>query len=177
MGQGDWLQAARLYEESLAVYRRLGNSWGMGISLGSLGEVTLAQGKWKRAATLYRECLTLMQSTGSQWYIALALVGMTGALLGQGQAERAGASHLNYPRHRQPAEVEKRKGSKSAAMSGWAASHIGKATPYWYNLCPCLDPSFQSKPVVKPHDYLGLSFSSPSNTILPSLTIVKPSVF
>lgn len=87
--EGDWTRATNLYEECLAVYRQLGNTWGIAMSLANLGEAALAQGQWDRAANFYRESLAVMQATGSQWYLALALLGLAGATVRQGKSERA----------------------------------------------------------------------------------------
>ena len=64
MNHGDFAAARTLYEESLAIYREIGNRQGVAISLGNLGDISERQ---KEYAWAEGRALSLEQA------IALAL--------------------------------------------------------------------------------------------------------
>jgi predicted ATPase/DNA-binding XRE family transcriptional regulator len=73
-GQGDLDRASGLFEESLALYRRLEDR-GVGVAavLAELGQVVRAQGDHDRAAALSREALDLARSLSNPRIAAIAL--------------------------------------------------------------------------------------------------------
>ena len=79
-----------LLEESLAVYREIGDKLGIGYLLRNMGLVPLNQGDYERASELCEESLTLSQELGDKWSMAWALeeLGIV-AILGRAQPERA----------------------------------------------------------------------------------------
>jgi non-specific serine/threonine protein kinase len=72
LGQGDLAYAAKVLEESLALYRQLGDEGEAAIVLAVLGQVTRAQGSKDRAATLSEEALSLSRKAGERLGAAIA---------------------------------------------------------------------------------------------------------
>jgi predicted ATPase/DNA-binding XRE family transcriptional regulator len=73
LGQGDLARAARLYGESLAAYRALGDDRGSAQVVVELGQVARAQENHERAAALSQEGLALSLKTGYRIGAAIAL--------------------------------------------------------------------------------------------------------
>jgi len=71
--QGNYSKATLLLEKSLTLYRELGDSWGIAISLVSLGNIIENLGDHERAAGLLEEGLKLLREEGDKWGIATAL--------------------------------------------------------------------------------------------------------
>jgi len=73
LNRGDSDRAEALCEESLAVYRQLGDKRGIGQALQRLGQ--LARTKWNFAAarSLIEEALTLYKEVSNTWYTAQAI--------------------------------------------------------------------------------------------------------
>jgi DNA-binding CsgD family transcriptional regulator/tetratricopeptide (TPR) repeat protein len=91
-GQGDHLRAAELCEESLAMYRGLGEVDGMAHSLFILGIVGEYQGDHERARALLEESLSLFREVGDKWGAAHSLRILGGMIwASQGDHERAEA--------------------------------------------------------------------------------------
>jgi predicted ATPase len=72
-GQGDLARAARMFGESLSVYRGLGDEGGTASVLVELGQVTHAQGDQDRAAVLSEQGLALSRELGNHMNAAIAL--------------------------------------------------------------------------------------------------------
>jgi DNA-binding NarL/FixJ family response regulator len=88
--QGDYAAARPLFEESLAIFRELGDRRGIANALHNLGSVSRFQGDYAGAARLFDEGLALSRELGDTWGIGVALA-MRGALaLDLGDYERAG---------------------------------------------------------------------------------------
>jgi predicted ATPase/DNA-binding CsgD family transcriptional regulator len=75
--QGDYRQAKVLCEESLALFRELGDKRGMVASLNGLGlivgQTTRARNDYAVARALYEESLTIVRELGDIWWIAETL--------------------------------------------------------------------------------------------------------
>jgi tetratricopeptide (TPR) repeat protein len=82
--QGDYARATALYEESLALFRELGNKWFVASSTCNLGLVAEEQGDAARATALSREL-------GHKWWIAFSLTGLGHVASVQGDYARATA--------------------------------------------------------------------------------------
>jgi tetratricopeptide (TPR) repeat protein len=82
--QGDYARARALHEESLALYRTLGDSQGLANALVSLGNVAYQHGDYARARTLHEESLTLYRALGDTYGAAVALdnLGEVASMLG-----------------------------------------------------------------------------------------------
>ncbi len=72
-GQGDLARASELFEEALALYRRLEDNRGAAAVLVELGQVVRAQGDHERAAALSEESLELGRRLGEPRISAIAL--------------------------------------------------------------------------------------------------------
>ncbi len=71
--QGNYGAAKALYEESLAIYRELGNKTGIANSLNNLGNVAYTQGNYGVAKTLYKESLATQRDMSDKTGIANSL--------------------------------------------------------------------------------------------------------
>ena len=71
--QGDYAEAQALAEESLTLYKKLGDSRGIAGSLSNLAAVAASQGDYVRAQALYEESLTLHKKLGHKRGIAISL--------------------------------------------------------------------------------------------------------
>jgi non-specific serine/threonine protein kinase len=65
--QGRHQQAMVALQESVALYRALGDSQGMAFALDSLGDVAWLQGDFEPARAYYQESLALCRELGNQW--------------------------------------------------------------------------------------------------------------
>ncbi len=87
--QGDYGRAEALNRESLRLYRELGDTVGIALSLNTLGFVARNQGEYSRARTLLEESLTLSRESGHTWVQAEALNILGVAARRQGDHGRA----------------------------------------------------------------------------------------
>jgi tetratricopeptide (TPR) repeat protein len=71
--QGDYLAARELLEQSLAIFRELGDKSNFGRSLVNLGLVLKEQGDYRAARELFEEGLAISRELGSQYGIAWSL--------------------------------------------------------------------------------------------------------
>jgi predicted ATPase/class 3 adenylate cyclase len=86
---GDYGPAVAYLEESLALYRALGDQTGIASVLNGLGIAAYAQGDYARAAALQDENLVLARAGGDQRAIAIALINLGLCRLSQGDADAA----------------------------------------------------------------------------------------
>jgi predicted ATPase/DNA-binding SARP family transcriptional activator len=87
--QGDYVVSWFLQEESLAIFRELGDRQGVARSLNDLGDVAAAQGKRDAARTLYEESLAIFQELGNRHGAASLLHHLGQIMREQGDFERA----------------------------------------------------------------------------------------
>ena len=87
--QGDYASARALNEESLAIYRELGDKRGIAHSLSSLGSVAYRQSDFEAARTLYEQALAIRQELGDQRGIAESLSSLGSVAYNQGDFEAA----------------------------------------------------------------------------------------
>lgn len=71
--QGDYAEARRLYEESLALRRELGDKQNIAASLNNLAVLAYEQGDYAEARTLHEESLALRRELGDKQSIAASL--------------------------------------------------------------------------------------------------------
>ena len=71
--QGDYAQARVLHEESLAIFRELGDKYGVAHSLNDLGSLARNHGDYAQARLLYEESLTIGRELGERRGIAYSL--------------------------------------------------------------------------------------------------------
>lgn len=65
--QGDAAGALRLYQESLACFRRLGDRRGEGMALNSLANLQRGQGQWAEAETHFTQALHIFEEIDYRW--------------------------------------------------------------------------------------------------------------
>ena len=88
-GQGDYATARAYAEESLALYRELGDREGVAIALNTLGQVAYAWRAYAVARAAYQESLALRRELGAKVGIAYCLEGVAGVARAEGHALRA----------------------------------------------------------------------------------------
>jgi len=71
--RGDDDQARALYEESLALFRELGDTWGIGLLLNNLARVARDREDWEQTAALCAESLALFRDLGDKQGVAWVL--------------------------------------------------------------------------------------------------------
>jgi tetratricopeptide (TPR) repeat protein len=87
--QGEYERATRLLEESLQLRRQLGNKWGIGVSLGTLGWVAICEKNWSRALERLGESLQVRLEIGDKGGSAWCLERLAEVALAQGNPEKA----------------------------------------------------------------------------------------
>jgi len=91
--QGDYATAHILQEESLAIYRELGDRSGIAASLNNLGNVAKEQGDYAEARVLYEESLAILRELGDKSGIAYSLSNLGNVAWRQGDVAAARALH------------------------------------------------------------------------------------
>jgi tetratricopeptide (TPR) repeat protein len=66
----DYVEAERLYQDALAIYRELGKEADEGIALNTLGNVARSQGHYDRAESYYKQALAIAEKLGNKEYQA-----------------------------------------------------------------------------------------------------------
>ena len=76
--QGDTSQAVHSGEQSLAMYREIGERWGLGFALQTLGRIAVTQDDHPRAQRLLEPTLAIFDETHDKWALSrsLYLVGL-----------------------------------------------------------------------------------------------------
>jgi tetratricopeptide (TPR) repeat protein len=87
--QGDPAAARPILEESAALFRQVGDSWGLGAPLLYLGQAALRQGEHVRARALLSEMLGHMRAIGDRMRLGYGLVMLADTALGQGDISGA----------------------------------------------------------------------------------------
>ena len=88
-GKSDYKRAVALYEESLALYRKLEDKGGIGSSLRGLGMISGWQGEYVRGSELLEDSLALFREVGDKQGIAFSLFLLSLPVSEQGDHERA----------------------------------------------------------------------------------------
>lgn len=88
-GQSDHTSAEPMLEESLALFRELGDRRGITYALGSYGIAAARQGHHQRGILCFTEAAELFQEAGTKWGVGFMLVFQAMAWLGQGVPARA----------------------------------------------------------------------------------------
>jgi tetratricopeptide (TPR) repeat protein len=87
--QGDSAAARALYEQGLAIFRDLGDRWGIAGTLADLGSLAREQGNYPTACPLYRESIRIFQELDHKRGIARLLEGFACLAAVQLEAERS----------------------------------------------------------------------------------------
>lgn len=89
--RNDWPEGAELGildgEESLELFTRVGDRWGMSQSLAARGESLANQGRSEEAAAAYREAIVLAEELGAPQEVPMLMVQLGNALMPSGLAE------------------------------------------------------------------------------------------
>jgi predicted ATPase len=91
--QGDYPEARRLHDESLALRQRHRDTWGVAESLDDLGVLADSEGDFARATALYTQALELFREIGDAWGTALVLSNMGYLAREQGAYAQAAVLH------------------------------------------------------------------------------------
>ncbi len=91
--EGDYAEARALQEQSLSLYRKLGDQRGVADALCLLGDLALAEGEHSLAATFLAESMALAEDLGDKSGLARALAALAQAASDQGEYGRAAALH------------------------------------------------------------------------------------
>jgi predicted ATPase/transcriptional regulator with XRE-family HTH domain len=91
--QGDHDVAAQWLEQSISLYRGLGDEDGALGAASTLANVYLTQGQFDRATALYEETLAVFRARNRRWNIASSLNNLGEAFHAQGAFARAAASY------------------------------------------------------------------------------------
>jgi hypothetical protein len=78
-----------LYEQGLAIFRELGDRWGIAGTLADLGSLSREQGNYSRAHSLYRESMKIFQELDHKRGIARLLECVACSAAAQLEAERS----------------------------------------------------------------------------------------
>jgi predicted ATPase/DNA-binding CsgD family transcriptional regulator len=87
--QGDHLSAEPLVQESLRLFKKLGDKVGKAYALSNAGYVALGQGRYQRAIAVIEEAADLFLEEGEKWGAAIELGFLAVAWRNQGDHERA----------------------------------------------------------------------------------------
>lgn len=94
MQQGDYATARTAGEEALALFRELGQAYGIAQALNYLGDVARLQGDFATATTWYEESLVLLRELALKRAIPAVLHNMGYVLLAYGQIQRAATAFV-----------------------------------------------------------------------------------
>ena len=87
--QGDHLSAEPLVQESLRLFKELGDKVGTAYALSNAGYVALGQGRYRQAIAVIEEAADLFLEEGEKWGAAIELGFLAVAWRNQGDHERA----------------------------------------------------------------------------------------
>jgi non-specific serine/threonine protein kinase len=88
-GQADRRSAEPLLEESLGLFRELGDRLGSALALSGAGLVAVGQGRHERGVALFQEAVDLFLEIGERWCASVSLSFSAVGWLGQGNPIRA----------------------------------------------------------------------------------------
>ena len=91
--RGDFAQALRFYEESLAIRRKAQNLTGISASLNSMGVLVMFEGKYTLAETYFQESLQICRESGIQAEVIRRLNNLGVVAMYQGEYEKAQSLH------------------------------------------------------------------------------------
>src|SRR5206468_1465159 len=80
-------QAIPFYEESIALFERLGRKWGVQMVMVNLAFACTASGDLERAAALIRQTLQMNRELGNRAGLGLSLLAAAGLVVKLGRAE------------------------------------------------------------------------------------------
>ncbi len=87
--QGDYAAATHFYEQSLDLYRQLGDAQGIANVLNNLGAIAHVQGEYARSIALHEESLAIKHGRGDEWGVSLSLNNIADGVMELGDYARA----------------------------------------------------------------------------------------
>lgn len=93
--QCDYSSARSLFEEKLALHRKLNDNWGIANSINNLGIMALRDRDYVGARSLYEESLSIWRKLGNQTAIALSLINLGNVADLQGEYDSAHAFYAD----------------------------------------------------------------------------------
>ena len=87
--QGDHPAARAYFEESIALCRKLRDSWALALPLRNLGITAFRQGDYEEAASYLKESLSVIRELREKWFISRSLESLAQVLCAQGCHARA----------------------------------------------------------------------------------------
>jgi tetratricopeptide (TPR) repeat protein len=147
--EGDYARGTILWEESLALARKVGDDYSVGITLGNLGHVALLQRDFERAKARSEEALAFANELGSAGVelVPSACINLGLATLGLGEHEQAMGSFeealvMSQDVGRTPTVIEALEGMASLAGAmggshplGTPVGSRGGGTPGYRHYC------------------------------------------
>lgn len=115
---GDFNQAGHLLEESLAIFRKLDDPYGIAWALNHLGHVAVSQLRFEQAYKLVEESLGIFRQLGAEWNIAWDLLNMGDIFRTQNDEARA----VDY--YRESLELFRKVGDPRG--TAWNLDHLGR---------------------------------------------------
>jgi len=129
--QGELARANTLLEESLTLYRELGDAAGAAYALLVLGRTAVSQGDLRQGAKLVEESLALFRQQGNMWGIARALIILGDMALFESDINRANEQILEVSGHL-PRSGRCRGYRRVTALPGTRSAHPGRPCPLEY---------------------------------------------
>jgi tetratricopeptide (TPR) repeat protein len=129
--QGDFAAAAVWWEESLALYRALGDVDGIARSVAELGSVAISEGDLNRAEALYEEGATLFEQRGNRVRLGVALANLAAIADMRGDRELAairGAEAIALQRELEDRSTTSAARSSISVESTRGAEHSPRAS-------------------------------------------------
>src|SRR5262249_62165698 len=120
---GDPAQARPLVEESVALFRRLDERWGLGLALSFSGVAISRLGEVAPARAALEESLAVLRPIGDGWATAIALGGLGLVLVSQG--DYAGAEG----RFEESLAIVRSVGGRVLGFHGWTGPGGGEGCP------------------------------------------------
>src|SRR5207244_624523 len=93
--QNDLPRSRQLYEDSVALYRELGDRPGTAAALNDLAYLPMVMGEPEAAAAMFTQAREMFRELGDSWQATLAELNLAGALFFLGRLEEAGAAILS----------------------------------------------------------------------------------
>ena len=91
--QNDFPAGRAALEESLGLFRELGDKEGMAFTLNTLGIITLEEGDYSGSMRFHEESLELMREAGNKWGVGLVLNNLGVVARGLGEYDKATELH------------------------------------------------------------------------------------
>ncbi len=117
LGSGDLVGGKLWAEEALALYRKLGDSWGIAFSLLVFGYAVFEGGDWAGAQQLYDQSARTFRECGDQHYAQRATRALAGAYYQSGDLERARVLHEDNLRQARATNDELLEGISLGALA------------------------------------------------------------